>query len=78
MQQPLRSTRGALDPGEAVHRVPAIEKPLHDTLRRSAQRAAGLLESLFIGADKVLPVVIEDLVERIIAKDAGAIRVCFL
>jgi hypothetical protein len=36
------------------------------------------LESLFIGADKVLPVVIEDLVERIIAKDAGAIRVCFL
>jgi hypothetical protein len=62
MQQPLRSTRGALDPDEAVHRVPAIEKRLHDTLRRSAQRPAGLLESLFIGADKVLPVVIEDLV----------------
>ncbi len=73
MQQPLRSTGGALDPGEAVHRVPVIEKPVHDTLHRSTRRAACVLESLFAGPDEVLPMVIEDLVERIIAKDAGAI-----
>jgi len=58
---------------EAAHWVPAIEEPVHDTFRRATQRTGGLLESLFIGADKVLPVVAEDLVERIISKDAGAV-----
>jgi len=31
------------------------------------------LESLFIGIDKVPPAVIEDLVERIVAEDAGTV-----
>jgi len=73
MKQPLRTALGTLDAREAAHWVPAIEEPVHDTFRRATQRTGGLLESLFIGADKVLPVVAEDLVERIISKNAGTI-----
>ena len=73
MKQSLRATARTLDAGEAVRGVPAIEEPVHDTLRRAAQRTAGVLKALFMGADKVLPVVTEDLVERIISKDAGTV-----
>jgi hypothetical protein len=38
-----------------------------------AQHPAGVLKALFMGADKVLPVVAEDLVERIISKNAGTV-----
>ena len=73
MKQSLRATARTLDAGEAVRRVPAIEEPVHYTLRCAAQRTAGVLKALLIGADKVLPVVAEDLVERIISKDAGTV-----
>jgi len=53
--------------------VPAIQEPVRDTLRRAAQHPAGALKALIMGADKVLPVVAEDLVERIISKDAGTV-----
>jgi len=73
MKQSLRATARTLDTGEAVLGVPAIEEPVHYTLRHAAQRTAGALKALLIGADEVLPVVAEDLVERIISKDAGAV-----
>jgi len=73
MKQPLRAAARTLDAGEAVRGVPAIKEPIHDTLRRAAQGTAGVLKALLIGADKVLPVVAEDLVERIISKDAGMV-----
>ena len=73
MKQSLRATARTLDAGEAVRGVPTIQEPVHDTLRRSAQHPAGVLKALFMGADKVLPVVAEDLVEGIISKDAGTV-----
>jgi hypothetical protein len=73
MKQSLRATARALDAGEAVLGVPAIQEPVHDTLRRAAQHPAGVLKALFMGADKVLPVVTQDLVEGIISKDAGTV-----
>jgi hypothetical protein len=39
----------------------------------SVQNTAGVLKALLIGTDKVLPVVAENLVERIIPEDAGTI-----
>jgi hypothetical protein len=68
MKQSLRAAARTLDTGEAVRGVPAIEEPVHYTLRRAAQRAAGALKALLIGADEVLLVVAEDVVERIISK----------
>jgi hypothetical protein len=73
MKQSLRATARTFDAGEAVLGVPAIQEPVHDTLHRAAQHPAGVLKALFMGADKVLPVVAEDLVERIISKDAGTV-----
>ena len=73
MKQSFRATARTLDAGEAVRGVPTIQEPVHDTLRRAAQGTAGVLKALFMDADKVLPVVTQDLVERIISKDAGTV-----
>lgn len=73
MKQSFRATARAPDAGEAVRGVPAVREPIHYTLHRAAQRTAGVLESILIGADEVLPVVTQDLAERIISKDAGAV-----
>jgi hypothetical protein len=58
-KQSLRAAARALDAGESVRGVPAIEEPVHYTLRSAAQGAAGVLKALLIGADEVLPVVAE-------------------
>jgi hypothetical protein len=73
MKQSFRATARTLDAGEAVRGVPTIQEPVHDTFRRAAQHPAGVLKTLVIGADKVLPVVTQNLVERIISKDAGTV-----
>ena len=73
MKQSLRATARTLDTGETVRGVSTIQEPVHDTFRRAAQHPAGVLKALFMGADKVLPVVTQDLVEGIISKDAGTV-----
>jgi hypothetical protein len=55
MQEFFRAAVRALDTGEAVHGISVIKEPAHDTLRHIAQRTAGMLEMLFVGADKVPP-----------------------
>ena len=54
MQEFFGAAARAPDAGEAVHEIPAIEVPVHHTIRHTAQRAAGVLETFFIGADNGL------------------------
>lgn len=73
MQQFFRATARALDTGEAVHGIPAIEEPVHHAPGHTAQRPAGMLETLFIGAEEVPPMVAQDFIENILSKTAGAV-----